>query len=625
MMNVTDPHSAFCILTSSLRRCMMPFAVASGVLTACCFLHPSLSPLLLVALVPLLVAAARVSLGRAFALGWVMGAVGHAIAFSWILATIARFEHISATAAFPFFGALVAYYALQFALFAVGISWQARGAVRPSHDDQPAAVDLSLSTCMFAAAWWTTLEWAFPKIIPWSLSDPLAAAPVLRQAADLGGVHGLSFLVVLVNGAVAAAMVRRDLPQWRRLRPVATAAALMSAVLVYGAVRIRQFDFAPFGTSTTHPSTSSGQAEHQHSLSITIVQGGLRSGRDDLVQANEEAWATYRRLTEAALRREDAPASWHPHPRPLPRGEDAWEREKAADSSLTTEDSALNTDLIVWPETVLRVYLRQDGVYRARAVDLVRRLHVPLFLGSLDLPADRPGELNSGYLVEDDLAAGQDPAVRVRHSADIEVYHKRVLLPFGEYVPGASWLPLLRRWRTTGRFVGAESFHPLTLSRKEREPMDQPGNSVSSDDEHDSRTRLTTSFAPSICFEAIWPGAYNQLVRAGAEFLVNITDDGWFGDTAGPYEHLNAARLRAVETRRWLVRASNSGVSAFVDPTGTLVDSLPFGAVGTIRRRIAPAQSLTPYVRYGDWPVVLSLLIVFVISLARLIIIMRHG
>ena len=65
-----------------------------------------------------------------------------------------------------------------------------------------------------------------------------------------------------------------------------------------------------------------------------------------------------------------------------------------------------------------------------------------------------------------------------------------------------------------------------------------------------------------------------------------------------------------METRRWLVRASNSGVSAFVDPTGTIVDSLPFGAVGIIRRGITPAQSMTPYVRYGDWPVPMSILIV---------------
>jgi apolipoprotein N-acyltransferase len=271
------------------------FAVASGGLTALCFVHPSLWPLLLVALVPLLVAAARVPPGRAFALGWVMGAVGHAIAFSWILPTIARFEHTSAAAAVPFFGAFIAYYALQFALFAGGISWQARGAVRPSHDDQPAAVDLSLSTCMFAAAWWTTLEWAFPKIIPWSLADPLAAAPVLRQAADLGGVHGLSFLVVFVNAAVAGAVVRRDLPPWRRLRPVATAAAVLSVVLIYGALRISQFGLSPPATSTTH--------EHDSRLPSPLRSASRPSGLGRIISSCApvlSSWSTSRMTAGSA-------------------------------------------------------------------------------------------------------------------------------------------------------------------------------------------------------------------------------------------------------------------------------------------------------------------------------------
>jgi len=140
----------------------------------------------------------------------------------------------------------------------------------------------------------------------------------------------------------------------------------------------------------------------------------------------------------------------------------------------------------------------------------------------------------------------------------------------------------------------------------------QSVRAISSRHKHDSRARFTTSFAPSICFEAIWPGAYNQLVRAGAEFLVNITDDGWFGDTAGPYEHLNAARLRAVETRRWLVRASNSGVSAFVDPTGEIVGSLRLGAVGMVRQRITTSHAVPLYVRWGNWPVPLCALVTVV-------------
>jgi hypothetical protein len=95
---------------------------------------------------------------------------------------------------------------------------------------------------------------------------------------------------------------------------------------------------------------------------------------------------------------------------------------------------------------------------------------------------------------------------------------------------------MLSRWHTTGRFVAGESTHPLTV---------MPWNGGEQRTEHNAlHERLgpgsarVTTFAPSICFEAVWPGAFNQLVREGAEFLVNLTDDGWFGDSAGPYQHL---------------------------------------------------------------------------------------
>jgi len=126
------------------------------------------------------------------------------------------------------------------------------------------------------------------------------------------------------------------------------------------------------------------------------------------------------------------------------------------------------------------------------------------------------------------------------------------------------------------------------------------------------------AFAPSICIEAMLPGKYNKVVRDGAEFLVNVTDDGWFGDTAEAYQHLQAATMRAVETRRWLVRASNSGISASIDPTGRIVSSLPFGAVGVMDTYITPSSSLSLYVRYGNWPVLFCLLHVLFMVTARI-------
>jgi len=378
-------------------------------------------------------------------------------------------------------------------------------------------------------------------------------------------VYGLSFLIVFVNAALAVAIMHRIAGTALPMLPLGAAAALVVVATIYGELRLRR-------------AAPSGDQRVANDITVTVVQGGVRSGGDDQMVANEDAWRTYSRLT--------------------------------------TQDP-VGADLIIWPETVLRVHLRQDDYYRRRISTLVTRAQQALFVGALDGPRFEPGELNSGYLISpkavsstlrqsDSKRPGTDasqsdaaPSPDPESATSVQVYHKAVLLPFGEYVPGASWLPFLRRWQTTGQFVSGAAPHTLRLAlpAKERRAATPAAS-------------RTTSFAPSICFEAIWPGIFNQLVRDGAEFLINITDDGWFGDSAAPYQHLDAVTMRAVETRRWLVRASNSGVSVFVDPTGRVVDSLPLGAVGVFSQPVEPLHALSPYVRWGDWLVVLCAFIV---------------
>lgn len=341
-------------------------------------------------------------------------------------------------------------------------------------------------------------------------------------------------------------------------------------------------------------------------IRVAIVQGGLRSGRADLEAANEEAWDTYSKLTLAL-----------------------------ADPARSSDGRLADPGLIIWPETVLRVYLRSDETYRPRLRDLVERIGRAVLIGSLDWAADDSGEYNSAYLLfpralrashtgafafaggergtdesekslsipsfdsAQDMLSQRGKPVRAQSAtfglreplrAEDQVYRKRYLLPFGEYVPGARWLPLLGRWKTTGAFLPSPEATVFELEG----PI------------ADARVRL----APSICFEAIWPGWFNQMVRGGADLLVNLTDDGWYGQTLEPHQHLQLARMRAVETRRWLVRASNSGISAFIDPTGEIVASLPLNEVGTLEHTVMPLLDVPLYVRIGDWPVALSAVIV---------------
>jgi apolipoprotein N-acyltransferase len=222
-------------------------AALSGLLGALCFPRYALWPLAFVAFVPLLVAIAGSSRRRALLLGWLTGTVGFIGAFSWVLPTIARFEGISSLQALPFFALFVCYYALQLAMFAGGVARMQDGEAHPG-------LSTRLSGLMFPAAWWVFLEWGFPKVIPWSLGDTLAASAVLRQGADVAGVYGLSFLVILVNAALAVAIVTRH------PRALLPGAALLLLAVTYGWLTLHR----------------SAPAHQDSALSVTIATAVVR-------------------------------------------------------------------------------------------------------------------------------------------------------------------------------------------------------------------------------------------------------------------------------------------------------------------------------------------------------------
>jgi apolipoprotein N-acyltransferase len=103
-----------------------------------------------------------------------------------------------------------------------------------------------------------------------------------------------------------------------------------------------------------------------------------------------------------------------------------------------------------------------------------------------------------------------------------------------------------------------------------------------------------------ICSEAIYADLARDLVRAGAELLVNISNDAWFGASPAPAHHLNAVRFRAVELRRFLVRSTNTGLSAVVAPSGELIAEVPPGESAATVTAVTPLDTMTPYARFGD-------------------------
>jgi apolipoprotein N-acyltransferase len=155
-------------------------------------------------------------------------------------------------------------------------------------------------------------------------------------------------------------------------------------------------------------------------------------------------------------------------------------------------------------------------------------------------------------------------------------YDKQVLLAFGEYIPLQRYLPFLRHISPT---IG--NLTPGT------------GNLVT--------LPSGVSIGNLICYEDILPGLARRAIRQGAQLLVNLTNDAWFGQTPAPYQHRSLAAFRAVEHRVYLVRVTNTGLTSIIDPLGHEQGALPMYQRQTLVRNVQPLRLGTFYTRFGDW------------------------
>jgi apolipoprotein N-acyltransferase len=233
--------------------------------------------------------------------------------------------------------------------------------------------------------------------------------------------------------------------------------------------------------------------------------------------------------------------------------------------------------LVLWPESAGWPYiLERDAAFRADVEAQAARgcgilLNSPRFDGEL--------VYNTAFLI--------------RRGASTAHYDKRHLVPFGEYVPMQQLLP----------FVGA-------LARN-------AGNFAASD--HISLLHYgPVELGLAICFEITFPAETAALAHAGATALVTLTNDAWYGASAAPWQHLRAARFRAAETHRTVLRAALTGVSAWIEPDGSLAATLSVGEQGILRGELAPRHERTPFVR-APWAVPIVCLIGSLVGFAFVI------
>jgi apolipoprotein N-acyltransferase len=478
-------------------RIRIPLLVVAGVLGALAFPRTNWWLFAWIWLAPALCCALARSPRQAFLDGWLTGTVFFLVLLRWLDYTFRLYSAIPWPLGWFPIGLLATYCALYTGVVAALVAWLATRI--------GAGWAIALSPVL-----WVAGEWVRGHLMggfSWGLMGYSQHGILLViQIAELGGVYGVSFLLISVNAALAAVVAFR----WRRALPGAVATALLLVLSLW------------FGVTALSRENSKSESR---SLRVAVIQPSIEQTIKWDPAYNAEVMAIHERLTQAAAARQPA--------------------------------------LIVWPETAAAIFLRADPALLSRLIGLSASLGTPLLVGSVDRE-DRPrGQLlNSAFLLTGQGITGK--------------YDKIHLVPFGEYVPLGWLIGFVRSWA---------EFISEFATGKTATIFPLPG----------------APFGTIICYEVIFPELFRTFVAGGAQFMVNITNDAWFGETSGPWQHLGTLPLRAVENRIAIARAANTGVSAFVEPSGRVRGTLPLFERGFMHHRVTLRTRTTVYTRFGDW------------------------
>jgi len=518
-------------LGNRIFRLLFPFitAILTGGLLTLAFPRYDLGWLGWVALVPLLISSLDRRPLTAFFSALVCGVIFCTGVFSWIF-DIPGYNYIHHIVLGVYLGPL-------FGLFGLTVSAVSRR--------------WSISAALFAAPFiWVALEYVRSHFLflalPWALlGHSQYQYPAVIQIASLTGVYGISFLLALVNSALAATILT-FLPAVEKIRPpsvsslsktatlsiLISAATTVSLVLLYGQVILSK--------------SPGGQA-----IKLSVLQGNI----DQEKKANPKKHARFIMQKYVELTRKAS--------KDLP-------------------------DMIVWPEAATPGFVLKSMSLHKQLKSLIRETKTHFLIGSSEYPKFKK---DNAVKLEDigNTALFFSPQGKV-----LGQYLKIHLVPFGETIPYEKLIP----WP---RFIVADDKRSFEIPGEEFTLFELNGS----------------KFGAVICWEVVFPGLFRTFVKNGANFMINLTNEGWFGETAAPYQLAAINIFRAVENRTYVARAANTGISCYIDPFGRI-----YGRVknknkdifvdGYLTAEIRASHTRTFYTLYGDVFVYIIMAITFI-------------
>jgi apolipoprotein N-acyltransferase len=505
--------------------------MASGAALGASFADFRLFVLPWLALAPLLAITEHASPRRALRLGWLAGMTGVAIAFTWLVYAMRVFGGFPLPVAMLLYAPLVAWMGLELGLVTALLAW-----IGP--------LPLGIAAPLAFGA----VEFLFPSLFPWRLAHSQYRVPVLLQTGELAGPALLGFAIVWVNAALVAA------GRWVvATRDVRSRDAALQVTPRSRARDARAHDAAP---PPVTPRARARDAVMALALPLVAVVAlvGFGAWRLATVRAVRAAAPVLRVGVvqgNISIERKGDRAFFG-------RNMDAYREASRA--------IAGDVDLLIWPETVFQHRISAERSRLDGEDDPFPGATRPLLFGGLAIARAADGTArvyNSAFL------RGADGRVLGR-------YDKRVLVPFGEYMPLGDRIPRLRELSpATSNFAVGGDAALLTVGTMAR-------------------------LGALICYEDVIPGPARAAVAKGATLLVNLTNDAWYGDSAEPVQHQALAVWRAVENRRDLVRATNTGLTSVLAATGEEVSEVPTFTTTTLTAEVRLLGGTTVYAAVGD-------------------------